>query len=144
MNNQSEPSMNVIRRLAQTAPDKLVEEITKLRADRDNLREALALKLVDYARTLNVSEQDVLIVKRPERMSPDLLLEVVEKVAFVLQTRYSWGGVVLVGSETEGIDKLGEEERKKLYLLLKSYYEGTGKPVEPPAGESKGEQNAQP
>lgn len=142
MNNQHEPSMNVIRRLAQAAPDKLVDEIVKLRADRDNLRDALSLKLVDYARTLGISTQDILIVKRPEKMSPDLLLEVVEKVAFVLQTRYSWGGVVLIGSETEGLDKLGEEDRKKVYLLLKECYEG--KPAEPQVGESAGEQNAKP
>jgi hypothetical protein len=135
--------MNVIRRLAQASPEKLVDEIVKLRADRDNLRDALALKLVDYARTLNISGQDILIVKRPEKMSPDLLLEVVEKVGFVLQTRYSWGGVVLIGSETEGLDKLGEADRKKVYLLLKECYEGPVKPAEPQVGDSKGEQNAQ-
>lgn len=127
MNNQSEPSMNMIRRLAQNSPDKLVDEIARLRADRDNLREALSLKLVDHARTLHITDQDLLIVRRPERMTPDLILEVVEKVAFVLQTRYGWNGVVIVGSETEGLDKLTDDEKKNLYYVLKATFE---KPTE--------------
>lgn len=129
MNNANEPSMNLVRRLAQTAPDKLVEEVAKLRADRDNLREALSLKLVDYIRSINITDQDLLIVRRPERMTPELILEVVEKVAFVLQTRYNWNGVVIVGSETEGLDRLTDDEKMNLYYLLKAMVEkseGTG------------------
>jgi hypothetical protein len=118
--------MNLIKRLAATAPEKLVEEVSRLRADRDNLRDALSLKIVDFVRTISIGKEDVLIVRRPERLNPDTMLETVEKVAAILNARYQWNGTIIVGSECEGLDKLTEDETKNLYYLLKARFEKEG------------------
>ena len=115
--------MSMMRRIAATAPEKLVSEISRLRNDRDNLRDALALKMTDFARSLSIGQEDILIVRRPDKLSPETILEVVEKVAGLLASRYDWHGTVIVGSETEGIDKLTEDEKKNIYYILKAKFE---------------------
>lgn len=124
-NGRNEPSMNMIRRMAATTPDSLFAEVTTARAERDNLREAITIKLSEYVRTLNISKDDIVLVRRVGQMPLDQMVQMLEGMTERLRVRTGWEGVVVV-EDSFRLGKLTENEQRALYETLKKKYEVNG------------------
>lgn len=120
-----EPSKAMMERMAQVVPEKAAEEVLKLRVIRDNLMEALSLKLTDVVKTLKLEQNDILVVKRVGKVGAEEIGEVMQKVGYVLQTRFGWNGLILCGSKIEDVDKIAEEDARSLYRALGKRFEKT-------------------
>lgn len=120
-NGRNEPSMNMIRRMAATTPDSLFAEVTAARAERDNLREAITIKLSEYVRSLNVGKDDIIIVRRIGQMPVEQLAQALEGMVERLRVRTGWEGVVVV-EDLFRLGKLTETEQRALYDTLKKKY----------------------
>jgi hypothetical protein len=110
--------MSMVRRLALTAPDHLVEEISRLRQERDNLKDALSIKLSEHVRSIGVGAQDILVVKKPGSMSRELAVEVIETLTERLRSKYGWDGVIVL-QDSIALDLLKDPEAAALYAILK-------------------------
>jgi len=120
-NGRNEPSMNMIRRMAATTPDSLFAEVTAARAERDNLREAITIKLSEYVRSLNITKDDILLVRRVGQMPLDQMVQMLEGMTERLRVRTGWEGVVVV-EDSFRLGKLTETEQRALYDTLKKKY----------------------
>lgn len=114
-------SMSIIRRMAASAPDQLVEEIGRLRSDRENLMMALTLKLVEYLKTMALGKNDVVILKMPGGMKRALAMEIAETMTERLRARYEWDGVIVLQSEVM-LGTIPDSEAAALYAVLKKRF----------------------
>lgn len=125
MPGRREPSKAMVRRLAEVAPEKLLGDIEELRRDRDALKQALAMKVVEYAKKLTLLKSDILILKPPATnpmISTESLAEVGVAVAQSLKTRMGWEGSILIEAGAR-VEKMPEEEEKRLLAVLKNKHE---------------------
>ncbi len=118
-----EPSMDLIRRLGDIAPERLVGEIERLRRERDALRDSLVLKLSDHVRTLEIEPHEVLLVKKLGRLDEALTAEVLEGLCERLRLRHNWTGVIVLEDEQQDFRALTEEESLRLYAMLKERFD---------------------
>lgn len=113
--------MSMVRRLALSAPDHLVEEISRLRQERDNLKDALSIKLSEHVRSMGIGAQEILIVKKPGSMSRELAVEVIETLTDRLRSKYGWEGVIVL-HDSIALDFLKDAEATALYSILKKRF----------------------
>ena len=109
--------MAMVKRIAASQPDQLVNEIARLREERENLRQALTLKLSEYVGKLPLDKCDTLKLRKPPGMSKELATEVMEGLADRLRDRYDWNGVILV-EELFVLGKLDVESEKAIFKGL--------------------------
>jgi hypothetical protein len=113
--------MSMVRRLSLSAPDQLVEEISRLRQERDNLKDALSMKLAEHIRSMDLGAQCILIVKKPGSMSRELAVEVIETLTDRLRSKYGWEGVIVL-QDAIALDLLKDPEATALYSILKKRF----------------------
>lgn len=123
-NRKHEPSMGMVKRMAAAQPDQLVEEIARLRSERDNLRDALAFKLSEYVTTLGITKDCILKIRKPMGMSVDLIEEVLEVLARRLMERHGWSGLI-VTEDKMVLGNFAEPEARALYENLRKRFGGT-------------------
>src|SRR5579885_2208080 len=121
MSGRPEPSMSMVKMMAQGQPEQLVTEIERLRAERDGLREAFALKLAEYVGALKLEKLDVLKIRKPRGMDPDLVAETLERLADQLRARYGWDGVIVADDEL-ALGTLPRETSRALYWVLEAQF----------------------
>lgn len=121
-NERREPSMSMVKRMALTVPDQLVKEISTLREERDSLKEAFTIKLIEHIRTMGLQKNDLLILKKPGNMSIDLAREVVEDLTSKLQSRYGFEGIIII-QDVLLLGKMDAAQEKALFDTLKAKYE---------------------
>jgi malate synthase len=118
-----EPSEAVVKRMAQINPEGLVNEVLKLRRERDALRTSLQVKVGEFFKNVALQPDDLLLVRKLTRMSPELMQEVAQMISEKLQARYDWRGLLLV-QESLSIEKLPDDVAKDLYERLQERFEG--------------------
>lgn len=121
MNKRPEMSMSIIRRMAATSPGQLVEEIGRLRSDRENLMMALTLKLSEYLKAMPLGKNDILVLKPPGGMKKELAMEIAESMTDKLRARYGWEGVIVLQSEVT-LGSLPDPDATALYAILKKRF----------------------
>lgn len=114
--------MSMVKRMAATVPDQLVKEISTLREERDSLREAFTIKLMEHIRTMPVQKNDLLILKKPGSMTIDLAREVVQVLTEKLQSRYGFEGIIVI-QDVLLLGKMDPAQEKALFDTLKAKYE---------------------
>lgn len=84
------PSMNVVRRLAEVNPEKLIGDLKELQRAVEDMRIALGAKISTYVRKIGLEENDVLVIRMPDGISmrPEDLLEAANHAAKLLENRY--------------------------------------------------------
>jgi len=126
MRTPKEPSSTLLYRLQAVAPEKAAEECLRARRERDALRDALALKLVEHVRGLKLAEIDVLAVRNLGRVTPEMLAEIAEAVGERLRAKPGWTGLIVM-ERNAGFERLSDEVARPLYEKLKARYEGGAK-----------------
>lgn len=124
MRTPKEPSSTLLHRLQAVAPEKAVEEALKARRERDALRDALALKLVEHVRGLHLAEIDILTVRNLGRVPPGLLAEIAEAVVERLRAKPGWTGLIVM-EHNAGFERMSDDVARPLYEKLKARYGGT-------------------
>ena len=116
----NEPTKAMLKRMAGVAPDRMIEELEAIRRDRDALKQAVAIRIVDYLKMLSLQSNDVLILRPPPntKVSTESLAEIAVAVADRLRVRAGWEGVLLVEAGAI-MAKMTPEQEKKLYEELK-------------------------
>jgi hypothetical protein len=115
------PSRNMVRRLAEVAPENLARENEELRRDRDALKQALSMKIGEHVRTLTLGKNDILIFKPPTTnpmISTESLAEVGLAMAQSLRARAGWEGTILIEAGAL-VERMKPEEEQKLFDVLK-------------------------
>lgn len=123
---KKEPSMNLMKRMGELAPDKVVKELEVTRNDRDALKEALAIRITDYLKVMTLKPNDVLILKPPptkSNVSVTSLTEIALLVTDRLKARAGWEGVLLIEAGAI-IAQMPPEEEKIFYNALKKKHGG--------------------
>lgn len=115
-----EPSMSLIKRMAEVAPDKLAGEILRLRTERDDLKKALTFKMSAHVATLKLEKTDVLLVRVFKEIDPALVAETVEALCDRLRATHGWEGAVLVQSGMSTVERMSKEEAEAMFEKLKT------------------------
>jgi hypothetical protein len=105
--------------MAQINPEALVNEVLKLRRERDALRTSLQVKVGEFFKNVELKPDDLLLVKKLTRTSPEQMREIAELVSEKLRDRYDWSGLLLV-LESASIEHLPDETAQDLYERLKA------------------------
>lgn len=95
-NRPLEPSMPMVRRMAELDPERIAGEVARLRRERDALRDSLALKLSAHVTTLSLQAGDVLLVRKHGRLDRETAQEALAGLAQRLRQRYSWEGAIIM------------------------------------------------
>lgn len=118
---KKEPSMNLMKRMGELAPDKVVNELEATRRDRDALKQALAIRITDYLKTLTLNPNDVLILK-PPASNPNVSIKSLTEIAMMvtdrLKARAGWEGVLLIEAGA-CLKRMPQEEEELFYRTLK-------------------------
>jgi hypothetical protein len=118
MRPRPEPSMAVVKRMAQIEPEGLVNEIFKLRRERDALRTSLQIKVGEFFKNVPLKPDDLLIVRKLHKTTPEQMLEIAQLVSEKLQARYDWNGLLLV-QENFSVEHLPDDVAQDLFDRLK-------------------------
>jgi hypothetical protein len=118
-----EPSAEVVKRMAQIDPQALVNEVLKLRRERDALRTSLQIKVGEFFKNIELNPDDLLLVRSLPKTNPEQMQELAVLVSEKLQARYDWRGLLLV-QESLSIERLSDEVAQDLYDRLKERLDG--------------------
>lgn len=118
-----EPSAEVVKRMAQINPEALVNEVLKLRRERDALRTSLQVKVGEFFKNVDLKPDDLLLARTLTRTTPEHMREIAELVSQKLQERYDWRGLFLV-QESLSIERLPDDVAQDLYDRLKERLAG--------------------
>lgn len=118
-----EPSTEVVKRMAQIDPQALVNEVLKLRRERDALRTSLQIKVGEFFKNIELKPDDLLLVRPLPKTNQDQMQELAVLVSEKLQARYDWRGLLLV-QESLSIERLPDEVAQDLYDRLKERLDG--------------------
>ena len=118
-----EPSTEVVKRMAQIDPQALVNEVLKLRRERDALRTSLQIKVGEFFKNVDLKPNDLLLVRALPRTSQEQMQELAVLISEKLQARYDWRGLLLV-QETLSIERLPDDVAQDLYDRLKERLDG--------------------
>jgi hypothetical protein len=111
--------MGMVRRLAAVNPDQLVQDIFRLRAERDALQNALLVKLADFLRHIKLTKQDIVVLRKLRRMDEQLTAEVLAGLVTKLRQRYGWEGVIILEDALHDVSLLTDEQAQELFAKLK-------------------------
>ena len=120
------PTKGMMRRLATVAPEKVADELEAVQRDRDALKQALAIKVADYAKSMTLGKDDILILKPPSTnpaVSVESLTEVAIMMADRIKTTTGWRGTILIEAGAS-LSRLSQEEEKVFYDVLKRKHGG--------------------
>jgi len=100
MKKRTGPSKSLIRRLAQTNPERLVRDLDELQRAVEDMRIALGAKIATYVRTINLEEGDMVVIRPPDGISirKEDLAEAAGHAAKLLENRYGRPIAVVVES----------------------------------------------
>jgi len=113
--------MSLMKRMGDLAPDKVVNELEATRRDRDALKQALSIRIVDFLKVLTLKPNDVLILKPPAsrpNVSVESLTEIAMMVTDRLKARAGWEGVLLIEAGAS-LTRMSQEEEEIFYRTLK-------------------------
>lgn len=88
--------MDVVRRMGELDPERLVKEVQRLRRERDALRDSLAMKLSAHVATMELRHGDVLLVRKHARLDKATAGEALTGLAQRLRQRYEWEGAIIL------------------------------------------------
>lgn len=109
--------------MAQIDPQALVNEVLKLRRERDALRTSLQIKVGEFFKNVDLKQNDLLLVRALPRTSQEQMQELAVLISEKLQARYDWRGLLLV-QETLSIERLPDDVAQDLYDRLKERLDG--------------------
>lgn len=104
--------------MAQIDPQALVNEVLKLRRERDALRTSLQIKVGEFFKNIDLKPDDLLLVRKLHKTTQEQMLEIAKLVSEKLQARYDWNGLLLV-QENFSVEHLPDDVAQDLFDRLK-------------------------
>lgn len=114
-----EPSMSLIKRMGEVAPEKLASEVARLRQERDDLKKALMFKMSAQIATLKLAKDDIVLIHAFKGVGTSLVTETVEALCDRLRSVHGWEGTAFVQSGTMSVETLDKEDAEILFEKLK-------------------------
>lgn len=116
-----EPSISMIRRMASNAPETLVNEIIRLRQERDALRRTALSNMADHLRAVTIGQRDIIVI-RGMGVPPDAA----QALCADLKRVIGWDGMVVVMGDGRDIESLPDDRAMDVYTKLRARFGGIG------------------